>query len=122
MNKFWDWFNKTLSYASFTISEQPKTFWQYFRRKAFNWAWTLGSLLAIGGFTEGWLNYDRAEIFLWMSLIPIILLIYNTVDEYYAFKWFSTGTRKLSADLLRRITGTSCGLVFLYIVVRVMIG
>ena len=91
----------------FEIVNKPKTFFEYFIHFPLNWMWTLGSSGAILMFLEASKRYE-AEIFLWLSAIPSILLIYNFVDEYFAFQYFKMHEylKPLSGELDKDFKGT----------------
>lgn len=65
--------------------EKPKTFLKYFIHYPINWIWTLGSILFIGLFLTGEHKYE-APIFYFLALIPFLMLAYNVITEYNAFK------------------------------------
>lgn len=100
--------------------DRPKTFWKYFIYYPLNWSWTLGSILFIGVFIEGGIKYE-SPLCLTAFLFPLIMLIYNLVDEYYAFQWYITRLRKVSAFTLQNIAKYACGGVMLYLVIRTFI-
>lgn len=100
--------------------ERPKTFWRYFVYYPLNWSWTFGSILFIGLFIEGSVKYE-SPLCLTASLFPSIMLVYNFVDEYYAFQWYVTGSRKVSAQTLQSIAKYSCSAVMLYLVIRTFV-
>ena len=102
------------------VHERPKTFWKYFLRYPLNWMWTLGSILFIGIFIEGAIRYESP--LLWTAtLFPFIMLIYNFVDECYAFQWYITGARKVSARTLQNIVKVLTSAVMLYLIIRTFI-
>jgi len=71
----------------FEVVNKPKTFFKYFTHFPLNWGWTLGSVLFIGIFIEGGNRYNSPLLFV-CTLFPLIMMIYNLVDEYYAFQYF----------------------------------
>ena len=95
-------------------------FWKYFIFFPLNWCWTLGSVLFIGLFIKGAIEYQSP--LLWVAtLFPLIMLVYNFIDEYYAFQWYKTGTRKISAKLLITIVKYLTTIVLLYMIIRTFI-
>jgi len=69
------------------VHDRPKTFFKYFIYYPINWGWTLGSLLFIVIFIEGAIRYESPLLWVVISF-PLIMLIYNFVDEYYAFQYY----------------------------------
>lgn len=100
--------------------ERPKTFLKYFLYYPINWLLMGIGFVFIGLFIEGGIRYE-SELLWTATLFPLIVLAYHIVDEYYAFKWYSTGARKISAKTLQEIAKWSCGAVMLYLIVRVFI-
>lgn len=88
MKKIFDFIRKYWKgWESFSVHQRPRTFWKYFTYYPLNWTWTLGSILFIYLFIEGGVRYESP--LLWTaSLIPFIMLVYNFVDEYYAFQYY----------------------------------
>ena len=93
---------------------RPKTFWKYLLRYPHNYTWTFGSILFIILLIRGAIRYE-APVFWWWALIPFILMIYNFVSEYFAFK------NKGQGKLLVFIFYGACILIALYTIVRIFI-
>lgn len=85
-----------------------------------NYLWTFGSLFFIGIFIKGAIKYESPLIWT-ATLFPIIMLAYNIADEYYAFQFQKTGTRKVTAKILMNIAKYSCTAVMLYLIIRTFI-
>lgn len=100
--------------------ERPNTFWKYFVLYPLNWTWTLGSLLFMAIFIEGANKYKSPALWT-MTLFPLTMLLYNFVDEYYAFKWYITGHRNISARSLQSIAKWICTIILIYLIVRIFI-
>lgn len=107
-------------WQSYSEHERPKTFLKYFVYYPLNWSWTFGSLLFIWIFINGYIKYE-SQLCLTATLFPLIMLVYNFVDEYYAFQWYVTGARKISAQTLQRIVKYSCSMIMLYLIIRTFV-
>lgn len=68
-----------------TLSEAPKNFISYFIGYSLNWLTTLATILFIGLFLYGEMKY-QAPMFYMMSVIPFLILAYNTASELNAYK------------------------------------
>lgn len=100
--------------------QRPKTFWKYIIYYPLNWMCLFGCGLFIVLFIKGGIKYESPLV--WTStLFPLIILLYNFVDEYYTFKWYITGTRKITAKTLQDIAKYSVGAVMLYLIIRTFI-
>ena len=89
-------------WESHSTHQRPKTFWKYFIYYPLNWMWTLGSILFFILMLKGAVKYESPMIY-YLSSIPIIMMAYNFTDEYYAFQWYRTGDRKITAKTLINI-------------------
>ena len=85
-----------------------------------NWLCVVAYAAFIGLFAHGGIRYESSLIWT-ATLLPIIVMAYHIADEYYAFKWHSTGFRRVSARTLQGIVKWSCSAVMLYMMVRVFI-
>jgi|CXWL01.1.fsa_nt_gi hypothetical protein len=85
-----------------------------------NHTWMFGSILFIGLFLLGWQKYE-APIFLILSLIPFLLLVYNIIDEYNAFLFEKTGARKVSAARLAYIFYGACAFILFTVILIVIL-
>lgn len=100
--------------------ERPTTFWRYFIFYPINWLCVIAYSGFIGLFVQGGVKYESP--LLWTAtLFPIIVLAYHIIDEYYAFQWYATGFRKVSAKTLQNIAKWCCSIVMLYLIVRVFV-
>lgn len=100
--------------------ERPNTFLKYFMYYPLNWMCTLCCILFVVLFIKGAIKYESP--LLWTAtLFPLIIMVYNSVDEYYAFKWYSTQERKISAKTLQNIAKYSCGVIMVYLIIRTFI-
>ena len=96
------------------IVKRPKTFWRYLLRYPHNYTWTFGSILFIVLLVGGAIKYE-APVFWWWAMIPFILMVYNFVSEYFAFKGKGKG------KLLAIIFYGACAMIVLYTAVRIFI-
>lgn len=99
---------------------EVKNFWQYFLHFPINYTTSLACLFFFGLFLYGEYHY-RAPIFYFLSLFPLMIIAYNTTEEYYAFKWFLTGERKVSAKTLINIFAISSTLLLLSMILILFI-
>lgn len=107
-------------YEKFSVRERPKTFFKYFIYYPLNWSWTLGSLLFIGLLIKGAIKYE-APIFYYLTSIPSLMIAYNIIDEYNAFKFYATGERSVKAKILMYVFYGACALVLIGISVVLII-
>ena len=121
MNYFKNKINKFFKgWKSYSEYEIPKTFFKYIIRYPLNWLCFFGCILFIGLFIQGGVKYESPLIGT-SALFPLLILIYNFVDEYYAFQWYITGARKIRAKVLLNIFIYSCSAVMLYLIIRTFI-
>ncbi len=89
-------------YESFSVHQRPKTFLKYLSYYPLNWLVLFGFSFFIFMMLMSAKKYE-APIFYFMAFIPLSVMVYHFVDEYYAFKWYTTGSRKVSAQVLINI-------------------
>jgi hypothetical protein len=63
------------------LVEKPKNFWEYFTGYSLNWLWTLSTAAWFVDFL-----HKQVPMFTVLSAIPFLLLIYNFVTEWNAYK------------------------------------
>ena len=100
--------------------ERPKAFWKYIIYYPLNWMCAFGCILFIGLFIYGGIKYESPLAWT-CALFPLIILVYNFVDEYYSFQWYSTGVRKVNARTLQNIAKYLSSAVMLYLIIRTFI-
>lgn len=70
-----------------TTKKQPTTFLGYYLSFMLNYIWTLGSLIFMClAIHSGMCNNGHGIVYFLFAAIPAVLLIYNIVTEYCAFK------------------------------------
>ena len=100
--------------------QRPKTLWKYLIYYPLNWICLISCSFFIVLFIKGGIKYESPLI--WTSaLFPVIILIYNFADEYYAFQWYRTGRRKISAKNLQDSAKFCVTVVLLYLIIRTFI-
>ena len=99
---------------------RPNTFLKYVLYYPLNLLCLFGCLLFIGLFIIGGIKYQSP--LLWTCILfPLIILIYNFVEEYYSFQWYRTETRKVTAKTLQNIAKYLFSAVMLYLIIRTFI-
>jgi hypothetical protein len=89
-------------WESFTVHQRPKTFFKYLTYYPINWSVLFGFSFFIWMMIRSAGKYE-APIFYFMAFIPFSVMVYHFIDEYYAFQWYTTGSRKVSAQKLINI-------------------
>ncbi len=105
---------------SFSVIERPKTFWKYYIRYTLNWGWIIGSLFFVVMFSYSAWN-KQAPVYLFLLCIPVLMIIYNILDEYNAFQWYITKKRSVTAKRLMYIFYGACGLILLGVIITMIV-
>lgn len=113
IKKFFKGYSKSTTYT------KPKNFLEYFVKFPVNWLWTIGSIAMFIRIIISANQYKSPALF-YLSSIPLIMLVYDVIDEYFAYQYFKTNKRGISAKNLALISYGLCTTVLVYIMFRVI--
>ncbi len=122
MSKFSEAIQRFLNgWESSSVHERPKTFFKYLIYFPLNWFVALGLPIFLFLLVRKCIITHSIALGL-MSLVPLIVIVYHFTDEYFAFQWYVTGKRKISAQQLITWTQMALALVTGALMIGFVIG